>query len=360
MIFLGTSLFGQDEARITTAPAAFLGDEEITVYLRVLGTGLEEAAGPVYFESGANGGAMDKSLEATQSDDDKNVWFVTLTPDSYYGVPVETIEGKATDGAGIETVPVILSVFNPDDLDGIMTKYYPATPVYSENVSVVFNATMSDRDDLTGIDPIYMWAWNNPEDLGDAANQGEWGSIDPSAVCEKIGENLWRKDFVPQVYWDTEKPMTEFGYLFRNMAGDKQTEDLTVPLFAPPVKEVLTVIRTFPQKFTRADVVTIYYDLKLETNQAMKDQTEIYVETSTNMEEENNPLPGNWIVYSQQELNTARLAPLEDSVYFIQMIPDVYYSLDPDYDLKQLNFVFRNKGGIAKSETYSYNVLKED
>ena len=124
--------------------------------------------------------------------------------------------------------------------------------------------------------------------------------------------------------------------------------------------QVAKVIRPFPVKFTKRDIFTLYYDLKLETNPAMKNQSELYIETSTNVEEENNPLPGNWIIYKPSDLERAKLTPLEDSIYVIQFIPEEYYSLDPDYDLKQLNYIFRNMGGIVKSEQYSIKVLKED
>ena len=182
------------DPRVNTAPAAFFGSEEITIYLRVVGTDLEDAEGPIFMVSGANGSTMDQSLEATKLDD--NIWTVTLTPDDYYGTTVETIAGKVTDGGGKETNSFSLSAFDPSELDGVMMKWYPATAIYSENVSIIFNSNLSDRDDLTDVDPIYMWAWNNPESLGDAANQGSWGSIDPSAACEKIGDNLWRLSLI--------------------------------------------------------------------------------------------------------------------------------------------------------------------
>ena len=358
LLFFSTDLSAGGDPRANTAPAAFLGSEEITIYLRVVATDLEDAEGPLYMISGANGGEMNMNLEAIKEND--NVWSVTITPDTYYGVTVQTIEGKISDNNGTETNAFALIVFDPAQMDGVMVKWYPSTAIYSENMSIIFNSTMSDRDDLTGVDPIYMWAWNNPEELGDAANQGEWGSIDPSAVCVKIGEDLWRKDIVPQEYWDTEKPMSEIGCLFRNMAGDSQTEDFAIPMVAPPVTEIPKVIRPFPVKFTKKDILTIYYDLKLETNQEMKKQKEIYIETSTNVEEENNPFPGNWIIYRPAELERALLTPMDDSIYMIRFIPDIYYSLDPEYDLKQLNYIFRNKGGLAKSEQYSIKVLKED
>ena len=360
LLFLFSGSLKAQDARGNAAPAAFLGDEEITIYLRVVGTELEDTEATLSFVSGANGGAMSMSMDATQSADDGNVWTVTLTPDIYYGVTVETIEGKITDNAGIETNVLSFIAFDPASMDGAMVSWYPEIALYSENMSLIFNSSLSDRDDLTGVEPIYLWTWNNPEALGDAANQGDWGSIDPSAECVKIGDNLWRKDFVPQEYWDTKKPMSEIGALFRNMGGDAQTDDFAVTLVGPPVNEVAAVIRPFPSKFTKEDVFTLYYDLKLETNAAMKDQTQVYLFTSTNVEEENNPLPGNWIVYSGTQLEVGKMTPMGDSIYSIQYIPEQYYSLDPEYNLKQLNFIFRNKGGVAKSEQYSIKVLKTD
>ena len=100
------------EARGNTAPAAFLGDEEITIFLRVAGTDLEDTEATLSFVSGANGGAMSNTLAATQSADDGNVWTVTMTPNDYYGVTVETIEGKITDGAGTETNVLTFTAFD--------------------------------------------------------------------------------------------------------------------------------------------------------------------------------------------------------------------------------------------------------
>ncbi len=358
LMLLPASLKAGGDPRANAAPAAFLGNEEITVFLRVLGTDLEDAEGPLYLVSGANNSTMDQTDEAVKVDD--NVWSVTFVPNDHYGTTVSSIQGKITNGSGTETNTFSLSAFDPSIIEGKMFVSYPSTAIYSENVSIVFNATMSDFDDLTDVSPIYIWAWNNPESLGDAANQGSWGSIDESAACEQIGENLWRKDFVPQTYWNTEKAMSEIGFLFRNKAGDKKTNDASIPLVGPPVNEVPKVIRTFPVKFTKGDIVSLYYDLKLETDPLVKTVTDFYLETTTNVEEENNPLPGNWIVYSSSQLATAHMTPLEDSIFMIQFIPEKYYNLNVEYDLKQLNFIFRDKGGLKKSEQYSVKVNKED
>jgi hypothetical protein len=279
-----------------------------------------------------------------------------MTPDTYFSTAVTSINGKLANGGGTETNPFVIQVFDPAVAAGTMVTIVPATPIYSENVSIVFNSKLSDRDDLTDEDPIYMWAWST-EGFGDAANQGGWGSIDPSAICEKIGDNLWRKDIVPQQYWDITNPMAEIGCLFRDFAGTSQTEDLTIALVAPPVTTVPKVIRTFPVKYCQNDVVTIYYDTNLdEDHPEMQSVTEMYVQTSTNTEEDNNPLPGNWIIYTQTQLNKAKMVDEGGGIWSIMMIPADYFSIDPSYQIAQINLTFRNKGGLKTSEKLSVKV----
>ncbi len=342
------------DARVRTAPAAFMGDEEVTIYFHVFGSDLEDDEGPIYLWSGANGGALDFQAECIKEDD--NLWSFTLIPDTYFSTDVTSINGKLANGGGTETNPFVIQVFDPTVTEGTMITVVPATSIYSENVSIIFNSKLSDRDDLTDVDPIYMWTWST-EGFGDAANQGSWGSIDPSAICEKIGDNLWRKDIVPQQYWEITNPMAEIGCLFRDFSGGSQTEDYTITLFAPPVTTVPKVIRTFPVKFTQDDVVTIYYDPKLdEDHPEMQQVTEMYVQTSTNTEEENDPLPGNWIIYTQTQLNKAKMVDEGDGVWSIMMIPSDYFSTEATYQINQINLTFRDKGGLKKSEKLSVKV----
>jgi hypothetical protein len=360
LIFIGSFhlMKAQDPGSpvVYTAPAAFQTSEEITIYAHPFGTPLYEHNTDIYMvldtDIPVNG-----TPELCELDSASGYYYFTLTPDSYFGTTVDSISLYIQNEAG-DTIsaPETVKPFDFTTAQGQLLTTEPAMPNYAQNVSLIWDATQSDQDDLTGVDPLYLWAWNNAESLGDAPNQGSWGNYSPSAKLTKIDENIWRKDFVPQEYWETNVKMTQFGCLIASSNGDLQTSDQTVILYPPPRTEPLKIAAAFPQKFTQEDVVTIMYDTNLDNS--LEDADNIYMFTSVNEGELYNPLPGNWLNYSLQQKDMAKLEdPDGDGIYTITFIPEEYYPIPDDFQIETLNIKFRNSTGtIETQETFNFNV----
>jgi len=350
------------EGWIHTAPAAFLPSEEITVYFHVCTSDMEDDASLKTVYGGFNEGELISLGEAILSEDDQNIWTFSLIPaDAFSAEDIESLsfQIKNTDGS-VELPIMTVNVFDFSVADNQMTTVFPASPNYAENMSIVFNATLSDRDDLTDVSPIFLWAWNNAESLGDAAEQGSWASINAeTTVLTEVAPNIWRKDFIPQKYWDTEVPMTEIGLLFRNQTGTTQTEDMTIKLYPPPSCGGVSALYSFPKKFMQEDILTIVFDTKLESNGAFNGYTgDLFLETSLNGGE-HELFPGMWTNYSLSELEKVKMLNEGNGVYTLTLYPKNFYEVtDPAFIIEQFNIVVRNKNGLKKSGDYTIKPVK--
>lgn len=353
--------------RAFTAPAAFMVTESVKITVSTFGTILEDNPGPMIMWLGANDDEILTTGVQCQGGD--NMWSFTITPspNEYFATTVTKIRGilKTSDG----TVASNEFQVTPYDFSTVATmlSIWPSRPYYSENVSIIFDRTKSDRDNLSEVTPIYMWAWNNTESLGDAANQGTWGSISESTVLTQVPgyPNLWRKDIIPIQYWNTTKAMTTFGCLFRSKAGDKQTNDQLITLFkAPGLVEKPKKVKTFPMSYTKLDVVTIIYDQKLEENPELKNSDAIYI-TTTAFSVTYRPQPSPTTVWNQdwtaiaetpaiQRLKMIPYGNPQDSVFRLTFVPQTFYSyysaVPTTFNMQRIYVTFRNLTGTGKSE----------
>jgi hypothetical protein len=353
---------GTLQAQIHTwsRPAAFLEDEEIIIYFNVCGTDLAGKTGPMTLWSAANGGALESSGECDTVSED--IYKFTLTPSAFYGTSIDSINGKLVDPEGAETDLFTLTPFDFSVASGAMLTIYPQPASFGENVSLVFNAALSDRDDLSGVSPIYMWSWADEYDPAEPPGQGSWGAYTDKALCQQIDGDIWRKDFVPLEYWETTTPMTEFGCLFANSSGTAQTEDQLVPVLPPFNCDKPAV--SFPRSFTQNDVVTIICNTNLEQFESLKAVDDIYIWSFTNDGDSTdyNPLPAwNWIVYPPDEVNKAKMENLGGGIHELNMIPTEYFGVDdPEYVIESITIVFRNRLGSIQSLETPVDVLIAD
>jgi hypothetical protein len=362
-----------------TAPGAFLPTEQVRLTVSVFGTALEDQDGPMKFLLSANEDEPNVLVDAVLASD--NHWSYTFTPspNNFFSTEVTVINGiiKTADGS-IELEVFTVTPFDFTSAVSLLT-VVPSRPYFTENVSLIFDRNQSDRDDLSAVAPIYMWAWNNSdfENLGDAPNQGGWGSISESTVLTQVPgyPNLWRKDFIPQAYWATNKQMTGFGCLFRSKAGDKQTNDQKVNLYkAPGLVEKPKKVKNFPLTFTKFDVVTIFYDQKLEENPDLKASSAIYVTTTartTIYRPQPSPISTwtqDWTaIESTPAIERVKMIPYgnpADSIFRLTFVPQTFYtyyqSIPTTYALQTLFVKFRNLEGTAFSELEEILVVNPD
>jgi len=353
---------GTIQAQIHTwsSPAAFMEDEEITIYFNVCGTPIAGLSGPMTLWSSANGGALEESGVCDTISED--LYKFTMTPSTFYGTSIDSINGKLVNTEGIETDVFTLTPFDFTVVSGTMYVTYPAVPSFGENVSIIFNAALSDRDPLTGVSPIYMWAWANEYDPAEPPGQGSWGAYTDKALLEQIDGDIWRKDFNPLEYWETTTPMTEFGFLFANSTGTAQTEDHTITVVPPFNCDKPAV--SFPRAFTQDDVVTIVCNTNLEEFSNLAGVEKMYIWSYTNSGDSTdyNPLPEwNWIVYPPAAVDKVKMENIGNGIHEITFIPYYFYGVDnPDYVITSLTIVFRNRLGSIRSLDTPVEVLIAD
>lgn len=348
----------QAQIHTWTGPAAFMEDEEITIYFNVCATPLAGVTGPMTLWSSANGGALEASGECDTVAE--NIYKFTMTPATFYGMAIDSINGKLVDPEGAETNVFTLAPFDFGLAVGAEYTVYPQPASFGENLSIVFNAALSTE--MQGVSPVYMWAWANEYDPSEPPGQGSWGAYTDKALCEQIEGDIWRKDFVPLEYWETTTPMTEFGYLFANSTGTAQTTDQLLPV-SPPFNCDKPSI-TFPRLFTQGDVVTIVCNTNMEEFESLAGVDKVYIWSYTNNGDSTdyNPLPNwNWIVYPPDKVNNALMENKGNGIHEITFIPWYYYSVDnPEYIINKLTFIFRNRLGSIKSLETPVDVLPAD
>ncbi len=357
-LIFGTGNLLNAQLHTSVKPSAFMIDEEITITFNVCATDLKDNTGPVILWTAANDGVLENKGECTAVDDNK--WSFTMTPTSFFGNSPDSIRLMLKDEAGTVETPV--STIAPYDFSQATTMLtiYPTPSAYSESVSLIFNAAMSTPGTLTGVSPIYAWCWIPGG--ADAPDQGTWGSYTPKALCTQIDGDIWRKEFIPQEYWQSSAPMTEFGILFVNANGTQQTVDNVIPLVQPFTCAEPSI--SFPRKFTQSDVVTIICDTKKTEYEMLNNVGDVYIYTYTNAGDSTdyNPMPAhNWIIYPPAMVDRAKMTDVGDGVYEITIIPYQYFEIDdPNYVITDLTFVFRNRLGNVEALETKISVLPAD
>ena len=359
LLIFGSVNFLNAQLHTSVSPSAFLIDEELTISFNVCATDLKDNEGPIILWAAANDGDFQQAGECTKVDDNK--WSYVMTPTTFFGSSPDSIRLMLKDeGGATETPTSTIAPYDFSQAQGAMLTIYPTPSAYSESVSLIFNAALSTPGTLTGVSPIYAWCWIPGG--ADAPDQGTWGSYTPKALCTHIDGDIWRKEFIPQEYWQTSAPMTEFGILFVNANGTQQTSDNIVPLVQPFTCTEPSI--SFPRKFTQKDVVTIICDTKKTEYEMLSDVGDVFIYTYTNAGDSTdyNPLPEhNWIIYPPARVDRAKMTDVGNGVFEITFIPQTYYEIDdPSYIINQLTFVFRNKLGNVEALETKISVLPAD
>ena len=162
-----------------------------------------------------------------------------------------------------------------------------------DSVTIWVDIKKCERQQLVGsTDPLYMWTWNPKEHaVGHPLNNGTWGASNEALKFTSAGNDLWFYRMVPTKFYECTKAdlySKGISILLKKKdgagtaaAGEDKTEDLILKIDAPvtgPRK-----LYSFPGLFLKdslstspADVLTIYYDRNLETNDTLKDKTDFY------------------------------------------------------------------------------------
>ncbi len=189
---------------------------------------------------------------------------------------------------------------------------------------------------LAGIEPLYIWAW--VPNVGDAPN-GQWTNSNEDHRMTREADNVWSFRLVPSEFYGLPPGrIRQMGFLVKakDGTGDRKTDDniLTVD----PLEFTPSVFRTFPARFTQDDIVTIYYDQKLDTangGTGVRTLSEVFMFTDIDYIDELGeqqtfePVPYD-LTYTAAEHPELRFENRGDGVFTKTMIPAQFYAAFPD------------------------------
>ena len=125
---------------------------------------------------------------------------------------------------------------------------------------------------LAGIEPVYLWAFI-PGGGGDALTNGSWTNSDEKAKFTKVSANIFEYKLVgTTAFGKSPAELKTLGFLVKSKDGGKQSADFGPFKFDPLVFSA-TQFRTFPAKVGQNDMISIFMDPKLASDELVKRMT---------------------------------------------------------------------------------------
>ncbi len=213
---------------------------------------------------------------------------------------------------------------------GAVVTVEPASFTAEDQIKITVD--VSAVGNLAGIEPLYLWAW--VPNVGDAPN-GQWTNSNENQRMTREAANVWSFTLVPSEFY-SQPPgrIRQMGLLVKakDGTGDRKTDDII--LSVDPLEFSPVVFRTFPARFTQDDIVTIYYDQKLDTangGTGVRTLSEVYMFTDIDYIDElgeqqtYEPVPFD-ITYSAAEHSELRFESRGDGVFTKTMIPAQFFA----------------------------------
>lgn len=238
----------------------------------------------------------------------------------------------------------------------------PANIIPDEEVTFTFDFTGTA---LAGKDNIWIWSWVANEDESykgpDApTNVNPAGDGQVAAKLVATDEpNVFTLTMVPTEFYNvaaTEIP--KIGMLAKGRDwSDGQTSDAFFDV-EPPVFES-PVVRTFPTAFSQQDVVSVFYDSKLEENEALKNEQNLYLYISvagtyndgSAMAFDDNLLPID---------EKVKLRALGNGLYKLSFIPEKFFGLSSEDNIQRLIFKIQNQDGSQSNPPSEFGLQEAD
>ncbi|HEX7845871.1 MAG TPA: hypothetical protein VF476_08745 [Chitinophagaceae bacterium] len=113
---------------------------------------------------------------------------------------------------------------------------------------------------MAGATEAYLWMWGN---AGDSPLNTAWTNSPAAAQMTAAGTNKWRFTFTATLLWGRPPgDLTRFNFLVKKKDGSAQTSDFG-PYFFDPLVFIPTMLRIFPAKVDKSDVVSVNFDRTL-------------------------------------------------------------------------------------------------
>src|SRR3954464_4184670 len=145
-------------------------------------------------------------------------------------------------------------------------QFTPATFTAEDEVTMTIDVSGTP---MAGQPEAYIWIWANPGGVGPAPNgtvNGDWTNSTPAAKLTAAGTNKWTFKFTGTTLFGlAPADLHDFGFLIKAKDGSKQTSDYK-PFSFDPLVFIPTMLRIFPSKVDKDDVVTLNFDQSLGTS----------------------------------------------------------------------------------------------
>ena len=201
---------------------------------------------------------------------------------------------------------------------------------------------------------IYLWMFipDGPGPDGVGGNGDFCGGSNPKLKMTKEGDGKYSFVFTPTELFNTTAAGigSRIGIIPKAFAACKTAGDQTVDLFLPvdPLVFVEKENRVFPSNIVADDIVTIYFNKNLATNEAMKSVSEFYVYTGVNGTDASGNDFGFVEKTSWGEVGNKAELKMKDEgngKYSLTFIPNQFFPINNGDKIKAINYKFRNKDG---------------
>jgi hypothetical protein len=141
--------------------------------------------------------------------------------------------------------------------------FSPATFTADDEVTMTVDVSGTP---MAGQTEAYIWIWANPGGKGpakDGSTNTSWTNAPASAKMTAAGTNKWSFKFTgTSLFSLTPGELNDFGFLVKAKDGSKQTADFK-PFSFDPLIFTPSMLRIFPSKVGRDDVVTLNFERRL-------------------------------------------------------------------------------------------------
>lgn len=204
---------------------------------------------------------------------------------------------------------------------------------------------------------LYLWIFvpGGPGPDGVGGNGDFCNGSNPNLkMTPTENANEYSYTFTPVALFDATPAEigTSIGFIPKAFAACKEAGDQTSDLFlsVEPLVFVEKVNRSFPNKFTADDVVTLYFHQPLTEDEGMKSLTDVYVYTAINgTDADGNDL--GWVERApwDQVANTPELKMNHEGngVYSLHLVPKDFYPVNPGDKITRIFYKFRSADGSS-------------
>lgn len=164
------------------------------------------------------------------------------------------------------------SCFAIDTLQAQNPTFSPAIFTAEDQVTLTVDVSGTP---MAGEADAYIWIFSNTSidrsnaalsaqyPAADGTTNTNWGDSPATAKMTAAGTNKWSFTFIgTQIFGQSPAQLKDFGFLVKTKTGSKQTQDYK-PNFFDPLVFTATMLRVFPAKVSKSDIVTVNFDRSL-------------------------------------------------------------------------------------------------